>query len=100
MKLSTKGRYAARAMLELAINYNKGSILLREIAQKQGISARYLERMMAALVSSGLIRSPNHVQAQTDRTTDPAHTATHTAGATSNQNWIRRQQHHTRHQCQ
>jgi Rrf2 family protein len=57
MKLSTKGRYGARAMLELALNYKKGSVLLRDIARKQEISRRYLERMMAALVAAGLVRS-------------------------------------------
>ena len=57
MKLSTKGRYSARAMLELALNYEKGSVLLRDIAERQEISERYLERMMNALVSAGLVRS-------------------------------------------
>jgi len=57
MKLSTRGRYGARAMLELAINYGKEPIQLREIAQRQEISGRYLERMMTALVSMGLVIS-------------------------------------------
>ncbi|TET69253.1 MAG: RrF2 family transcriptional regulator [Candidatus Aminicenantes bacterium] len=57
MKLSTKARYGARAMLELALNYEKGSLLLREIAQRQEISHRYLERIMNVLVSAGLVRS-------------------------------------------
>jgi len=57
MKLSTKGRYGARAMLELALNYEKGPLRLREIAQRQEISEMYLERMMTALVSAGLVRS-------------------------------------------
>ncbi len=57
MKLTTKGRYAARAMLELALNYGNGPMQLREIAQKQEISERYLERMMTALVTTGLVRS-------------------------------------------
>ncbi|MEW6684655.1 MAG: Rrf2 family transcriptional regulator [Candidatus Edwardsbacteria bacterium] len=57
MRLSTKGRYGARAMLELALNYEKGIISLREIGQKQGISEGYLERMMTILVSAGLVRS-------------------------------------------
>jgi len=57
MRLSTKGRYGARAMLELALNYKKGTILLRDIAHRQEISESYLERMMTALVSAGLVRS-------------------------------------------
>ncbi len=57
MKLSTKGRYGTRAMLELALDYKKGPVLLRNIARRQEISERYLERMMTALVSAGLVRS-------------------------------------------
>jgi len=57
MKLSTKGRYGTRAMLELGLGYGTGPVSLKDIAKRQGISARYLERMMAALVSSGLVRS-------------------------------------------
>jgi len=44
-------------MLELALNYNNGPVQLKDIAQRQEISARYLERMMASLVNSGLINS-------------------------------------------
>jgi Rrf2 family protein len=57
MKLSTRGRYAARAMLELAKSYGKEPMLLRDIAQRQEIPERYLERIMANLVSAGLARS-------------------------------------------
>jgi Rrf2 family protein len=57
MKLSTKGRYAARAMEELAIRYGEGPIMLRKIACRQNVSVRYLERIMAALVAAGLVRS-------------------------------------------
>ena len=57
MKLSTKGRYGARAMLELAFNYGKRPVLLREISERQCISASYLERMMTALVCADLVRS-------------------------------------------
>ena len=57
MKLSTKGRYAARAVLELALEYGTGPIMLRKIACKQEISVRYLERMMAKLANTGIVRS-------------------------------------------
>ena len=57
MKLSTKGRYAARAMMELALVYGTGPMRLSEIAEKQEISVRYLERMMNAMVTAGLVRS-------------------------------------------
>lgn len=57
MKLSTRGRYGARAMLDLAIHYGEGTILLKDIAARQGISQRYLEHIMTTLVSNGLIQS-------------------------------------------
>ena len=57
LKLSTKGRYAARAMLELALRKSLEPVLLRDIARSQGMSEKYLERIMAALVSAGLVHS-------------------------------------------
>ncbi len=55
MQLSTKARYAARAMMELSIYYGQGPTLLKNIAQKQNISEKYLEQLMAPLRASGLI---------------------------------------------
>jgi Rrf2 family protein len=57
MKLSTRTRYAIRAILELANSYGKGPLQTRVIAQQQDISAKYLEQLMAALKSAGLVRS-------------------------------------------
>lgn len=57
MKMSTKGRYGVRAMFELAGGYGEEPVKLRRIAARQDISARYLERMMNALVGAGLVRS-------------------------------------------
>ena len=57
MKISTKGRYTARAMLELATAYGKGPIRLIEIAKNQEISVKYLERMMTAMVHAGFVHS-------------------------------------------
>jgi Rrf2 family protein len=57
MKLSTKGRYGARAALELAIRYGSGPIMVREIAESQEISERYLEHILSSLRASGLVRS-------------------------------------------
>lgn len=57
MKLSTRTRYGVRAILELAENNGKGPLQLRIIAQRQDISAKYLEQLMAVLKSSGLVRS-------------------------------------------
>ncbi|MCD6311030.1 MAG: Rrf2 family transcriptional regulator, partial [Elusimicrobia bacterium] len=42
MKLSTKGRYGARAMLDLAIHNDEQPILLKDVAKRQNISIRYL----------------------------------------------------------
>jgi Rrf2 family cysteine metabolism transcriptional repressor len=55
--LSTKGRYAARAMLELALREGDVPVLLRTISKAQKISPKYLGRIMGTLVSAGLVRS-------------------------------------------
>jgi Rrf2 family protein len=57
MKLSTKGRYAARAMLELAKDNSEGPLQIKEIAKRQGISIKYLERIMSRLAAAGLVIS-------------------------------------------
>ncbi len=57
MQLSTKVRYAARAMVELALNYNEEPIQLNDIACKQDISVKYLEQIMAPLRARGLVRT-------------------------------------------
>ncbi len=57
MKLSTKGRYGARAALELALRYGAGPVMVREIADCQGISERYLEHILNSLRASGIVRS-------------------------------------------
>ena len=57
MKLTTKGRYAVTAMLDLALHYGKGSVTLADIAQRQGISLSYLEQLFARLRRSGLVES-------------------------------------------
>ena len=57
MKLSTRSRYGARAMLDLALNYGNGPVILKEIARRQGVSERYLENIMVVFVSGGLVNS-------------------------------------------
>ena len=57
MKLTTKGRYAVTAMLDLAIHYQDGSVTLGDIAARQGISLSYLEQLFAKLRRSGLVDS-------------------------------------------
>lgn len=57
MKLSTRTRYGTRALLELAVNHGKGPLQTKIIAQRQNISVKYLEQLMAGLKSAGLVRS-------------------------------------------
>ncbi len=56
MRLSTKGRYAVTAMLDLAINGKNGPVTLAEISENQGISLSYLEQLFAALRGKDLVR--------------------------------------------
>ena len=57
VRLSTKGRYGARLMLELALRFGAGPVLLKEIAANQEISEGYLEQIMPQLKAAGLVRS-------------------------------------------
>ena len=57
MKISTKIRYGTRAMLELACRFGEGPIDLREIADRQNISLKYLEQVITPLRASGLVKS-------------------------------------------
>lgn len=55
MKLSTKGRYAVTAMMDLAIHDKVGPVTLADISQCQGISLSYLEQLFAKLRKQGLV---------------------------------------------
>ena len=57
MKLSTRGRYGTRALLELALHQGKGPVPLKDIALSQQISLPYLEHLISPLISGGIIRS-------------------------------------------
>jgi Rrf2 family protein len=57
MRLSTRTRYGIRAILEVAENWGRGPLKLKTIAERQEISAKYLEQLMAILKSAGLVRS-------------------------------------------
>ncbi|HFE37884.1 MAG TPA: Fe-S cluster assembly transcriptional regulator IscR [Gammaproteobacteria bacterium] len=57
MRLTTKGRYAVTAMLDLSINYQKGPITLSDISKRQGISLSYLEQLFSKLRKNGLVDS-------------------------------------------
>ncbi len=57
MRLTTKGRYAVTAVLDLAINDGRGPIALADIAERQGISLSYLEQLFAKLRRCGVVSS-------------------------------------------
>ena len=57
MKLSTKGRYGTRALLDLALRQGEGPVLLKDIAQRQQISLQYLEHLITPLIAGGIVRS-------------------------------------------
>jgi Rrf2 family cysteine metabolism transcriptional repressor len=57
MKLSTRGRYGLRALLDLALHRGEGSVPLKDIARRQEISLPYLEHLITPLVAAGLVKS-------------------------------------------
>ena len=57
MRLTTKGRYAVTAMLDLAMHHGEGPITLADIAQRQGISLSYLEQLFSRLRKKDLVSS-------------------------------------------
>jgi len=57
MRLTTKGRYAVTAMLDLAVHATSGPITLADISKRQGISLSYLEQLFAKLRKSSLVSS-------------------------------------------
>ncbi|MBF6058814.1 MULTISPECIES: Rrf2 family transcriptional regulator [Thiomicrorhabdus] len=57
MKLTSKGRYAVTAMIDIALNQEKGAITLSLISDRQGISLSYLEQLFAKLKKADLVSS-------------------------------------------
>lgn len=57
MQVSTKGRYALRLMLDLAVHDTGENISLKSIAQRQEISEKYLEQIIGILTKAGFVRS-------------------------------------------
>ena len=57
LKISTKGRYALRVMIDLAQHRDEGLIPLHEIAQRQGITVKYLEQIISLLGRAGFLQS-------------------------------------------
>lgn len=61
MKLSTKGRYGTRALMDIALHREEGPVPLRNIAEREQISLPYLEHLIAPLIEGGIIRSARGV---------------------------------------
>lgn len=57
MKISTKGRYALRLMLDLAMNGENNVVRIKDIAERQQISDKYLEQIISVLNKAGYVRS-------------------------------------------
>ena len=55
MLVSTKGRYALRVLVDLARHQGDGRVPLKEVAERQGISEKYLENILAVLVRDNLL---------------------------------------------
>ena len=62
MKISTKGRYALRLMMDLAENNNGSPISLEDVAKRQDISDKYLEQIISILNKAGYVRSVRGAQ--------------------------------------
>ena len=57
MKISTKGRYALRMLLDLSMHKEEGYISLKDIAERQGISKKYLEQIVPLLSRTGILKA-------------------------------------------
>lgn len=62
MLISTKGRYGLRAMVDLAVSSNSEHVALNSIAERQNISANYLEQVFSLLKKAGLVKSVKGAQ--------------------------------------
>ena len=72
MMVSTKGRYALRVMIDLAEHCKGGNIPMREVAMRQGISLKYLERILPILVSARLVEGVHGKKGGYCLTRDPS----------------------------
>ncbi len=62
MKISTKGRYALRLMIDVAIHDGQGLVSLKDVAARQQISMKYLEQIAGTLSKAGMLRSGRGAQ--------------------------------------
>lgn len=71
MKISTKGRYALRLMLDLAVNSGGGYVSIRSVAARQNISEKYLEQIIKMLSKEKLVESSRGAQGGYRLTREP-----------------------------
>lgn len=57
MKISTRGQYGARALVDMALHYGEGSVQLKDVARRQCISVRYLQHLLTPLIKAGIVKS-------------------------------------------
>lgn len=62
MKVSTKGRYGLRAMVDLAVNDRDGQVSLKSVAERQGLSENYLEQLFSSMKKAGIVKSVRGAQ--------------------------------------
>ncbi len=62
MKISTKGRYALRMLFDLGLNQSEGFIALKDIAERQGVSKKYLEQIVPSLNKAGVLQASRGFQ--------------------------------------
>jgi Rrf2 family cysteine metabolism transcriptional repressor len=72
VKISTRGEYGLRAMLDLAEHYHQNPVTLRSIAERQGISESYLEQLISGLKKAGLVNGKRGAQGGYELAKDPA----------------------------
>jgi len=72
MRLSTRSRYAVRALIDLATHLGEGPVLVREIAEREDISVRYLEQLLLPLKAAGLVRATRGANGGFTLAKDPA----------------------------
>lgn len=66
MKISTKGRYALRMLLDLAQNQDDGFVALKDVAERQNVSKKYLEQIVPMLNKAGILAASAAFRAATD----------------------------------
>ncbi len=72
MKVSTKGRYGLRILVELARRYGQGPVLVEALERSQGVSGKYIHQIMLALRGTGLVRTVRGPRGGYELARDPA----------------------------